>query len=137
VKKVVELIENSPGRRTKPLRALIAEATDAPDTKSEFEDRFTDFLRERPDLPTPHRNTLVLGYEVDAHFPGTGLIIELDSRAWHWNRREEDVDRDAELHLARYLVYRVTWRALTRTPHVVEARIKQFLEQTRGVRAAA
>jgi len=37
------------------LASLIAEATDAPDTRGEFEDRFTDFLREHPDIPTPHR----------------------------------------------------------------------------------
>jgi hypothetical protein len=30
---------------------LIAEATDAPDTRGEFEDQFTDFLRDRPDIP--------------------------------------------------------------------------------------
>src|SRR4051812_16114385 len=38
VDKVIELIENSPGRRVKPLKALIAEGRDAPDTRSEFED---------------------------------------------------------------------------------------------------
>jgi hypothetical protein len=44
VDKVIWICANSPGRRTKPLMALVAEATDAPDTRSEFEDRFTDFL---------------------------------------------------------------------------------------------
>ncbi len=58
VRKVAEIIENSPGRRTKPLRALLEEATDAPDTRSEFEDRFTDFLREHPDLPQGRRRRL-------------------------------------------------------------------------------
>src|SRR3954452_5231895 len=120
VDKVIELIENSPGRRVKPLKALIAEGRDAPDTRSEFEDLFTDFLIARPDIPTPQRNVLIHGYVVDAFFPGTGLIIELDSKHWHWNRREQDSERDADLHLAGYVVYRVTWKALTRTPEQVE-----------------
>src|SRR3954452_8927769 len=51
VRKVVELVENSPGRRVKPLTALVEEATDAPETIEEFEARFADFLRAHPDLP--------------------------------------------------------------------------------------
>jgi very-short-patch-repair endonuclease len=129
VKKVIELMENSPGRRVKPLRALVEEAVDAPDTLSEFEDRFTDFLRDH-DLPRAHRNVMLEGYLVDAHFPGTGLIVELDSRQWHWHRREQDSERDADLHLAGYLVYRVTWRALTRRPDEVAGRIRRFLAAT-------
>jgi hypothetical protein len=42
VDKVIELVENSPGRRVKPLKALIEEALDAPDTIEEFEARFAD-----------------------------------------------------------------------------------------------
>ena len=114
VSKVVELVENSPGRRVKPLKALIEEALDAPDTIEEMEARFADFLRERPDLPPAAHNVVIEGYIVDVHFPGTGLIIELDSERWHWNRREQDSERDADLHLAGYVVYRVTWKALTR-----------------------
>src|SRR3954452_8864375 len=119
VDKVVHLIENSPGRKTWPLKQLVAEATDAPDTRSEFEALFTAFLRHRPDIPEPHRNVLVEGYLVDAYFPGTVLIVELDGEQWHWNRREEDSERDADLHLAGYVVYRVTWRKLTREPDAV------------------
>jgi very-short-patch-repair endonuclease len=130
VDKVIELIGNSPGRRVKPLKALIAAAVDAPDTRSEFEDLFTDFLV-KYGLPIAHRNVVIEGYIVDAHFPGTGLIIELDGERWHWNRREEDVERDADLHLADYRVYRVTWHALTRKPDMVAAKIRRFLEQTR------
>jgi hypothetical protein len=127
VRKVAELIANSPGRRVKPLKALIEEATDAPDTKGEFEDRFTDFLDERPDIPRPQRNVLIHGKLVDAHFPGTGLLVELDSRKWHWNRREEDSERDADLGVHGYFTYRVTWRALTRTPDKVGDRIRKLL----------
>jgi len=131
VGKVIELVENSPGRRVKPLKALIAEALDAPDSRSEFEDLFTGFLLARPDLPTPHRNVLIHGYTVDAYFPGTGLIVELDGERYHWNRREQDSERDADLHLAGYVVYRVTWSALTRRPEQVATKIRGFLETTR------
>ena len=65
------------------------------------------------------------------HFPGTRLIIELDGERWHWNRREQDSERDADLHLAGYVVYRVTWHALTRTPEQVERKIRGFLATTR------
>jgi hypothetical protein len=131
VDKVVELVANSPGRRVKPLKALIEEALDAPDTIEELEARFADFLRDRPDLPPAAHNVVIEGYTVDVHFPGTRLIIELDSERWHWNRREQDSERDADLHLAGYVVYRVTWKALTRTPEQVERKIRGFLETTR------
>jgi hypothetical protein len=130
VDKVIELVENSPGRRVKPLKALIEEALDAPDTIEELEARFADFLRERPDLPPAAHNVVIEGYVVDVHFPGTHLIVELDGERWHWNRREQDSERDADLHLAGYVVYRVTWKALTRTPDQVERRIRRFLETT-------
>src|SRR3954462_12387923 len=66
VGKVIDIVENSPGRRVKPLKALIEEATDAPDTRSEFEDRFTDF-HVKYDLPHVQRNVLIAGYLVDAY----------------------------------------------------------------------
>jgi very-short-patch-repair endonuclease len=139
VRAVARLCENSPGRRTKPLRALIAEATDAPDTRGEFEDRFTDFLRDRPDIAKPVRNALVHGYLVDAHWQGTNLIVELDSKAFHWHIREDDAERDADLLTKGFVTYRVTWRALTKTPDLVAARIRRLLRTapspTRAARA--
>jgi hypothetical protein len=127
VKAVADLCDNSPGRRVKPLRALIDEATDAPDTIEEFEARFADFLRDRPDLPQPIHNALIEGYVVDVHWPGTPLVVELDSREYHWHRRERDSERDAELYLAGYFTYRVTWRALTKRPDEVAETIRRLL----------
>jgi hypothetical protein len=124
---VAELCDNSPGRRVKPLRALIDEATDAPDTIEEFEARFADFLREHPELPQAVHNVLIHGYLVDVHFPGTGLIVELDSREYHWHTRERDSERDADLGVHGYFTYRVTWRALTTRPDQVAAKIQQLL----------
>jgi very-short-patch-repair endonuclease len=130
VSAVAHLCDNSPGRRVKPLRALIEEATDAPDTIEEFEARFADFVRARPDLPKPVHNVLIEGYLVDVHWPGTPLIVELDSRAHHWHRREEDSERDADLALAGYFVYRVTWRALTKQPERTAEKIRRLLQKT-------
>jgi very-short-patch-repair endonuclease len=127
VRKVIHVVENSPGRRVKPLRALIEEATDAPDTIEEFEARFADFLREHPDLPRAVHNTLIAGYLVDVYFPGTGLVIELDSRQYHWHRREQDSERDADLLIVGYVVYRITWHALTRHPERTAEKIRRLL----------
>jgi very-short-patch-repair endonuclease len=127
VRAVADLCDNSPGRRVRPLRALIAEATDAPDTREEFEHRFADFLRSHRDLPPAVHNVLIEGYLVDVYFPGTGLIIELDSREYHWHRREEDSERDADLAIAGYVTYRVTWRALTRRPDQTAEKIRRLL----------
>jgi len=136
IDEVIHLCANSPGRRIKPLKVLIAEATDAPDTKSELEDRFTDFLGNY-DLPHAQRNVLVAGYEVDAHFPGTGLIVELDGKHWHWHRREQDSERDADLHIANYVVYRITWQALTKHPERTAEKIRRLLRTTRSPTPAA
>jgi Protein of unknown function (DUF559) len=131
VDKVIWICANSPGRRTRPLKQLIDEATDVPDTRGEFEDLFTDFLLDRPDIPRPSRNVLVHGYTVDAHWPGTWLIVELDGEGWHWHRREEDSERDADLALQGYHVYRVTWKALTRHPDRTADKIRGLLKTTK------
>jgi hypothetical protein len=127
VRKVIEVVENSPGRRVKPLKALIEEATDAPDTIEEFEARFADFLRDHPDLPAATHNVLIHGYLVDVHFVGTRLVVELDSRLYHWHTRERDSERDADLGGHGYFTYRVTWRMLTREPEAVAAKIRRLV----------
>ena len=127
VKAVEALIDQSPGRRVRPLRALIAEATDAPDTREEYEHRFDDLMLAHPDIPRPSYNVVVAGYTVDAHWPGTGLVVELDSKNFHWHKREQDADRDADLLLGGYFTYHVTWRALTQEPDKVTHRIRTLL----------
>ena len=129
IRKVIELVDNSPGRRTKPLKALIDEATDAPDTIEEFEARFADFLRDHPDLPATAHNVLIHGYLVDVHFAGTRLLVELDSKLYHWHTRERDAERDADLGAHGYFTYRVTWQMLTKHPDQVAATIRRLLER--------
>jgi very-short-patch-repair endonuclease len=80
-------------------------------------------------LPEPVMNGEIEGKEVDAHFPGTNLIVELDSIGFHLNRKafEADRERDAVLLLAGYRVVRVTWRQLTQEPATVAQRIRILL----------
>ena len=76
-------------------------------------------------MPRPHFNTRVAGYEVDVHWPGTRLIVELDSWASHGHRAafERDSAKGAQLTAAGYTVIRVTWRQLTTEPEAVAARL--------------
>jgi very-short-patch-repair endonuclease len=74
-------------------------------------------------------NVPILNYTVDAHWPGTNLIVELDSRAFHLNATAFEADRirDAELVLAGYRVIRITYRQLTREPEQVAGRFRSLL----------
>jgi hypothetical protein len=126
---VQELLQRSPGRRgLKPLRSLLAEFDWDPLTRSELEALFFDFCVERG-LPIPAMNASILGYTVDAHWPGTNLIVEIDSRAFHLNPKafEEDRERDANLMLAGYRVLRITYRQLMREPDELARKIRTLL----------
>jgi hypothetical protein len=123
----VKPLASQPRRGVRNLRALIEAAEDTPDTKEEFEHRFHDFLTGRPDIPTPSHNVVVHGHVVDVAWPAHRLIVELDSRAFHWHRAEEDRDRDGDLLAQEWRTYRVTWKALTRTPELVAYRIRRML----------
>lgn len=124
-----ELLSRSPGRRgLKPLRDLLSDFLPEPHLRSEFERLFREFCVDF-ELPIPDMNIKVLGYEVDAHWPGTNLIVELDSRAFHLNPKafEEDRKRDAALLLAGYRVIRITYRQLMREPNDVAMKISRLL----------
>lgn len=124
-----ELLRRSPGRHgLKPLRSLLADFEYDPLTRSELEARFFDFCVEYG-LPVPTMNAAIEGYTVDAHWPGTNIIVELDSRAFHLNPKafEEDRERDANLTVAGYRVVRVTYRQLTRQPATVARRLLALL----------
>jgi hypothetical protein len=124
-----ELLARSPGRRgLKPLREILADAVIEPKTREEFEHRFAQFCHEAG-LPRPNVNTEVEGYEVDVLWPGSKLIVELDSWAFHRHRKafEDDRERDIVLALAEYRPIRVTWRQLTREPGKLAARLKDLL----------
>ena len=67
-------------------------------------------------LPTPTANTVVAGFLVDFHWPGTDLIVETDGFAFHRMRIgvRADRDRDQVLTLAGYRVVRFTYTQVTR-----------------------
>jgi very-short-patch-repair endonuclease len=124
-----ELLLRSQGRHgLKPLRALLADFAYDPLSASELEALFFDTCRDHG-LPVPTMNASIEGFRVDAHFPGTNLIVELDSVGFHLNRKafEADRERDAVLLLAGYRVVRITYWQLTKQPATVAERLNRLL----------
>jgi len=92
-------------------------------TKSPLEGRFRDLLR-REGLPLPAPNVVVEGFEVDGHWPGTKMIVEIDSWTFHRSRRsfQEDRRRTLTLQVAGYEVLRIT-DELMKTPELIVSAI--------------
>jgi very-short-patch-repair endonuclease len=127
---IQSLVARSPGRRgLKPLNSVLTNSAEPPATRSEFEQRFKEFCDDAG-LRQPAFNTAVLGHEVDAHWPGTELVVELDSWTHHGGRNafEADRERDMALQAARYRVVRVTWRKLTREPGKLARQLRAILD---------
>jgi hypothetical protein len=125
------LVEENRGRRgICSLRAVVSSATDPPDTRSELELRFIDLCR-RFHLPLPATNCVAAGHIVDALWPESRLVVELDGFAWHSDRSafERDRKRDADLLLADYEVLRITARRLREEPEAIAAAIRHILER--------
>lgn len=136
---VRELIERNRGRKgIKEFVAVTAAVTASTHrTRSDLEVAFLNFCR-RYRLPTPVSNRKVEGIEVDMHWPGTRLIVELDSYEYHRTPTsfEQDRRRDAELKLRGYTVIRVTGAWLDTDPQGL-ARTLRALLQAEGVDVAA
>lgn len=134
VRAVTELCDRSPGRRLRPLRALIASAVDAPNTRRELEGRFADLLQRCDDIPTPAFNVLVEGHTVDAVWLEQKVVVELDSKAYHWTDAafERDRVRNNELQLAGYTILQITWKRLTKHPEAVADQVRRALAASRG-----
>ena len=66
-------------------------------------------------VPLPSLNVMVHGIEVDAYWPESDLVVELDSWQWHRTRSrfENDRRRDARLAARGIRVLRFSWRQLT------------------------
>jgi very-short-patch-repair endonuclease len=100
--------------------------------RSKLEERFAPFLR-RNRLSLPRFNDwIVLGddrYQVDCHWPGIGLIVELDGWEGHGSRTafREDRARDRRLKVAGYSVTRITWNQLDDEPEAVAADLRALL----------
>jgi hypothetical protein len=116
---IQELLERNPRRPgTKALRCLVA-AVDpqARRTRSDLEVAFLELCR-KYGIPTPVSNGNVEGIEVDMHWPGTNLIVELDSYEYHRTPAEFDSDRrrDAALMAKGYVVLRISDQWLDTDP---------------------
>jgi very-short-patch-repair endonuclease len=94
-------------------------------TRSAFEDAFRSFCT-RHRLPQPEINTIVAGYEVDAYWPESKLIAELDGEDYHQDF-EADRAKDADLVEAGLRVVRVTWDRLTQQPRREAQRFRKLL----------
>ncbi len=74
-----DVLSRGTGRRTTVLRAALAQQRRRPAvTRSELEEAFL-ALVDQAGLERPRMNTHVCGYEVDAHWPGHALAVEIDS----------------------------------------------------------
>jgi very-short-patch-repair endonuclease/predicted transcriptional regulator of viral defense system len=81
--------------------------------KTELETAFIAFLDTHA-LPRPRVNEPIGPYTVDALWPQSRLIVELDSRSAHHTTKafEDDRARDRDLQVRGYNVLRITWRHL-------------------------
>jgi very-short-patch-repair endonuclease len=132
---VERVCERGYGRRAvKPVRHLLAEMGAPAEGRSPLEQRFHAFCREHR-LPEPARNVLVLGHEVDALWPATKLIVELDSWEFHRHRAafQRDRARDTRLLVAGYRTIRVTHDRLEQEAPALATEIRQLLRQGRQV----
>jgi very-short-patch-repair endonuclease len=89
-------------------------------TRSGLEEAFLGLVR-RAGLPRPQLNARVCGFEVDAYWPDSGVVVELDGFAYHRTRRafEADRRRDIALQAAGLRTARFTDRRLARDPQGV------------------
>jgi very-short-patch-repair endonuclease len=130
---VRDLIERYGGRKGMKAFVAVTAAVNAGThrTRSDLEDDFLAFCRRRR-LPTPVANGKVEGYEVDMHWPGTKLIVELDSYEYHRTPTsfEQDRRKDADLKLKGYTVIRVTGAWMDTDPAGLAATIRQLLRTT-------
>jgi very-short-patch-repair endonuclease len=90
--------------------------------RSLLEARMLRLCRLHPTAPAPlvNRDLRVAGrtYETDFRWPDRRLVVETDGFAFHGDPRshERDRQRDQDLQLRGWRVYRFTWRQVTREP---------------------
>ncbi|MCW3010098.1 MAG: hypothetical protein JWO90_502 [Solirubrobacterales bacterium] len=80
-------------------------------------------------LPRPRCNDWVAGLEVDARWPRTPVVAELDSVRFHSSRAAFERDREKQnlLVAAGFVVLRFTWRQLTEDPDGAARAIRSAL----------
>lgn len=119
------------------LRALLDIGPEAGFSRSRAERLLLRLIRDAG-FPEPLRNKTASGYEVDFHWPSHRLVVEFDSWEHHRDRASFDRDREkwAELQDQGWTVIPITWKALTRRPEWVVAKIAAALARgATGTRA--
>jgi Protein of unknown function (DUF559)/Transcriptional regulator, AbiEi antitoxin len=100
-------------------KALALNKAGSAGTRSELEDRFLS-LTSKSGLPEPLVNTRVEDLEVDFHWPGLNLIVEVDGPAHSRPRtKREDDERDARLRAAGHTVLRILDHEIDHRPDTV------------------
>jgi very-short-patch-repair endonuclease len=130
-----ELLDRNKGRRgVKRLRAVIAAVSPGTRrTRSDFETAFLDRCRKHR-IELPQVNTKVEGYDVDMHWPGTKLIVELDHYEYHRTPAEftNDRRRDAYLKTKGYTVLRISDEWFDNDPNGVAETVKALLSSAQA-----
>lgn len=100
---------------------------------SELERIFLDLLR-RNGVAMPQVNVLVDGYLVDAYWPRSDLIVELDGYEFHSDRAafERDHNKIARLRLANHEALALTYKQVTEDPSWVIATVLELLQRGRA-----
>jgi hypothetical protein len=127
---VRRLLDRHAGRAGVPaLRETLARyAPGSVETLSVLEEIVLELCAEHG-LPRPQVNAVVEGRRRDFHWPGTGLVVEADSYAWHRSPSalNEDRERDVELTLAGLRSLRFTYEQCTRRRRYVAESILRGL----------
>jgi very-short-patch-repair endonuclease len=126
---VVDAVERSKGRTTRPLRRLISvERKTSTITRSVLEERFLALVR-RGGLPEPEVNARLHGYEVDFLWRAQRRVIEVDGYAFHSTRQAATRDRrkDNDLELAGFPVTRFTSDQVLHEPQDTLARTRRVV----------
>lgn len=128
---LADVVDRNPNAEGAARLRACTQTTGGP-TRSEWEDAFPAFCR-RFGLPEPVMSAKVAGHEVDALFPVEKLIVELDSWAFHSDRRafESDRDRDADTLASGHATVRITWERMHRRPLAEAQRLLRILSQRR------
>lgn len=120
----------SKGRRGVAIlrRYLVLDLQSLARAKSHLEGRFLRFCEEEG-LPAPEVNAFLGGYEVDASWPGTKVIVELDSWSFHRSRAAFERDRAkwADLTAQGFRVIVVTDRRLRQERRKLAAALRALL----------
>jgi hypothetical protein len=102
-------------KRGEPGATALKKALALPHTRSNWEREFLRWIKSLPDIPQPILNDSIDHLTVDVHWPGHGLVIELDTDQTHgtaWAQRNDE-ERDAWLRQQRarevWRINRETW----------------------------